>query len=186
MPSVRIAARYGSTETAIRAGAATFADVSKKRGADDVRWLTAAEERAWRGYRRMRTLLDLQLARDMMADSGLSEPDYDVLSTLSEAEGGRWRAGELAQRLSWSTSRLTHHTLRMEQRGLVRRTPVAEDGRGAVLSLTRRGWTTLRAAAPPHVRSVREHFIDLLSPAEIDALENITRKVTEHLTAIDR
>ena len=48
------------------------------------RWLTAPQERAWRRYRRMRTLLDLQIARDLHRDSGLSEADYDVLSTLSE------------------------------------------------------------------------------------------------------
>jgi hypothetical protein len=48
------------------------------------RWLTAPQERAWRRYRRMRALLDLQIARDLRQDSGLSETDYDVLSTLSE------------------------------------------------------------------------------------------------------
>jgi hypothetical protein len=45
--------------------------------------------RAWLGYRRMRARLDLQLARDLGCDSGLSEPDYDVLSTVSEAPGQR-------------------------------------------------------------------------------------------------
>ena len=83
------------------------------------RWLTDSEQRAWTGYRRMRTLLDLQLARDLNRDSGLSAPDYDVLSTLSESADSRWRAGDLAQRLSWSTSRLTHHVNRMTARGLV-------------------------------------------------------------------
>jgi len=45
------------------------------------RWLTAEQERAWRRYRRMRTLLDLQIARELHRDSGLSGADYDVLST---------------------------------------------------------------------------------------------------------
>jgi hypothetical protein len=39
------------------------------------RWLTPPQERAWRRYRRMRTLLDLQIARDLHQDSGLSETD---------------------------------------------------------------------------------------------------------------
>jgi DNA-binding MarR family transcriptional regulator len=154
--------------------------------ADDaeVRWLTDPEQRAWLGYRRMRTLLDLQLARDLSGDSGLSGPDYDVLSTLSESADGRWRAGDLASRLSWSTSRLTHHASRMQARGLVAREAVPGDGRGATLVLTGPGWDVLRAAAPPHVASVRAHFLDLLTPAEVDALAAIATKVTRHLAAL--
>ena len=53
---------------------------------NESRWPTEDEERAWHRYRRMRTLLDLQISRDLARD-GLSDPDYDVLSTVSEAEG---------------------------------------------------------------------------------------------------
>ena len=67
----------------------------------------------------MRQLLDLQLARDLDRHSGLSEPDYDVLWTLTEREDTRWRIGDLAARLLWSTSRLAHHLGRMGARGLV-------------------------------------------------------------------
>ena len=48
------------------------------------RWLNEAEFRAWIGYRRMRLLLDTEVARDLVRTSGLSAPDYDVLSALSE------------------------------------------------------------------------------------------------------
>ncbi len=145
------------------------------------RWLSEREQRAWTGYRRMRTLLDLRLARDLSRDSGLSEPDYDVLSTLSESADGRWRAGDLAQRLSWSTSRLTHHVNRMQARGLVARETCPDDGRGAMIFLTGTGWSILREAAPPHVVSVREHFIDLLTDEQIDALAAISATVIAHL-----
>jgi DNA-binding MarR family transcriptional regulator len=146
------------------------------------RWLTEEEERAWRGYRRMRTLLDLQLARDLAADAGLSESDYDVLSTLTEVPDLSWRANELAGRLLWSTSRLAHHVGRMERRGLVSRTDCDCDGRGAIVALTDAGWTALSDAAPGHVESVRRHLVDLLSPAEVRALASISAKVIGHLT----
>ena len=81
------------------------------------RWLDPTEDRAWRAYREMRRLLDAHVARDMAGDSGLSEPDYDVLSNLTEVESHRWRARELASRLQWSSSRLSHHVGRMERRG---------------------------------------------------------------------
>jgi len=129
----------------------------------------------------MRTLLDLQLARDLNKDSGLSETDYDVLSTLSEKPEGRWRAGDLAAQLLWSTSRLAHHVGRMEQRGLVARQPCPGDARGALISLTEQGRAVLERAAPPHVASVRRHIIDLLTPGEIAALDTIAGKVITHL-----
>ncbi len=147
------------------------------------RWLTAPQERAWRRYRRMRTLLDLQIARDLSKESGLSEADYDVLSTLSEKPGGCWRARDLAAQLLWSTSRLAHHVGRMEQRGLVARQPCPGDARGALISMTEEGQATLGMAAPSHVASVRRHMIDLLTPSEVAALDSIAGKVITHLAA---
>lgn len=146
-------------------------------------WLSAEEEHAWRHYRRMRTLLDLAISRDMRQDSGLSEADYDVLSTLSESADDSWRARDLAARLLWSTSRLAHQVGRMEQRNLVSRSGTDSDGRGAVVALTRHGRDVLDAAAPRHVESVRRNVIDLLTPTEITALDRIAGKVVEHLQA---
>ena len=131
----------------------------------------------------MKALLDLQLARDLSADSGLSEPDYDVLSTLSERPHAEWRASELAARLLWSTSRLAHHIGRMERRQLVARHACDGDGRGALIRLTDAGWTALRAAAPLHVASIRQHFVDLLDPEEIENLARFSNRVVDHLTA---
>ena len=128
----------------------------------------------------MSALLDLQIARDLARDSDLSESDYDVLSTLTE--GPSWRATALADRLLWSTSRLAHHVGRMERRGLVAKGTCGDDGRGATVSLTPAGRQVLEDAAPLHVTSVRRHFIDLLTPEEIDQLAAITAKVLDHLT----
>ena len=68
------------------------------------RWLTPAEARAWLGYRRMRALLDLQVARDLAKDSGLSDADYDVLSNLSESDQHMLRLTDLAAHMLWSKS----------------------------------------------------------------------------------
>jgi DNA-binding MarR family transcriptional regulator len=149
------------------------------------RWLDEAEARAWRGYRRMHLLLDAQIARDLAQDAGLSAPDYDVLSTLSETEGHRWRLSELGARLLWSKSRLSHHITRMEQRGLVMREDCASDARGAFVVLTEGGLRAIEAAAPGHVESVRQHFIDLLSEDQIAALEGIADTVVSHLTGLE-
>jgi len=145
-------------------------------------WLDDAEARAWRGYMRMRTLLHAQIVRDLAREAGLSGPDYDVLSNVSEAEGRRARLGDLAARMAWSKSRLSHHITRMEQRGLVTREDCTSDGRGAFVVLTDAGLRAIQDAAPGHVASVRRHFIDLLSREQLDALAEITQTVVRRLT----
>jgi DNA-binding MarR family transcriptional regulator len=129
----------------------------------------------------MRALLDLQITRDLAKDSGLSDADYDVLSSLSESDGHVLRLGDLAAHMLWSKSRLSHHITRMEQRGLVARRECPSDGRGAVLTLTETGWQAIRAAAPPHLESVRRHFIDRLSGEQIRALGDLAETVVSHL-----
>jgi DNA-binding MarR family transcriptional regulator len=148
------------------------------------RWLSPAQARAWLAYRRMRALLDLQLARDLARDSGLSEADYDVLSNVSEAAGHSLRLGDLAAHMLWSKSRLSHHVARMERRGLVARQDCPSDGRGAVLTLTEAGWQAIRDAAPGHVESVRGHFLDLLTAEQVQALAEISETVLAHLRGL--
>jgi DNA-binding MarR family transcriptional regulator len=129
----------------------------------------------------MRALLDLQIVRDLAAH-GLSEADYDVLSTLSEHENAQMRVGELARWMLWSQSRLSHHLTRMQARGLVHRTGTAGDGRGAIVSLSEDGWTVLRTAAPSHVQSVRDNFIDVLTPAQPKAVGAAAQRVVKRLS----
>lgn len=56
------------------------------------------------------------------------------------------------------------------------------DGRGAFVVLTTNGLRAIKAAAPPHVASVRRHFVDLLTPEEIDTLATIANRVVDHLS----
>ena len=141
------------------------------------KWLSDAEFRAWFGYRRMRLLLDAQIARDLAHDSRLSTADYDVLSTLSEEDSRRFRLSALAARMLWSKSRLSRHISRMEERGLVGREGSSDDGRGADIVLTAKGMRAIVDAAPDHVASVRRHFIDLLTPEELAVLGNVAERV---------
>jgi DNA-binding MarR family transcriptional regulator len=148
----------------------------------DPPWLDEREARAWRGYRRMRALLDLQIIRDLAADAALSDADYDVLSTLSETETHRMRLHELASVILWSNSRLSHHISRMAQRGLVRREEDTGSPRACVIGLTEAGLRAIQEAAPGHVASVRRHFIDLLTTAQLDTLSDLAETVVTHLS----
>ncbi len=140
-------------------------------------WLTPDEEHSWRAYLRMVTAVQVGTAQDL-AELGLSEPDYEVLSTLSEREDGTSTLHEQATKMGWSRSRLSRHASRMEARGLIRRAPDPADGRGCLLVLTPAGWGVLRDAAPSHVASVRRHFVDRLTSDELAALGRIAQKLS--------
>ena len=145
------------------------------------RWLDKDEQAAWTAYRQMNRALYADLARDLTRDTGLSDPDYEVLSTLSESASPSLRASELGLLLQWSTSRVAHHIGRMERRGLVRRVACEDDGRGAIIQLTKLGLRTIEKAAPHHVAAVRRRFIGPLTPEQLSALRGIARTITSHL-----
>lgn len=142
-----------------------------------VPWLSPPEERAWRAYRRMTTAVQAHTARDL-AELGLSEPDYEVLSTLSEHTDATSTLREQAAKMQWSRSRLSRHATRMEARGLIRRAPDPADGRGCLLILTDDGLATLKEAAPAHLASVRRHFIEHLNTQDLAALNRIADKLS--------
>lgn len=151
---------------------------------DEPRWLDEREDRAWRGYLRMRALLDLLIYRDLARDTGLSDADYTVLTALSEAPGHRMRLMELADRVLWSKSRLSHQLSRMADRGLVQRAEHAEGSRATDAVLTAEGLRVIVAAAPQHVASVRRRFLDLLTDDQIAALGDATENVVQHLRVL--
>lgn len=143
----------------------------------ETNWLRPDEERAWRAFRRLLTVLPARIGRDLAADSGLSSADYEVLSTLSEKPGRRWELKGLAQKMEWSRSRLSHHASRMQHRGLIARDPDPQDARGCLLRVTDQGLAVLTEAAQLHLISVRSRFIDHLSPAELTMLERISDRI---------
>lgn len=138
--------------------------------------LDELEESAWRAFRRMVISVRTGTVRDLV-ETGLSEPDYEVLSTLVERPGTTSALHEQAAKMGWSKSRLSRHASRMEGRGLIRRAPDPDDGRGCLLVLTDSGRDCLRAATPTHLESVRRHFADRLDPQDLQDLLRIAGKL---------
>lgn len=143
------------------------------------RWLDTNEQRAWRAYRRMGLRVDSAIAQQLKRQSGLSTPDYQVLSLLSESPEGRQRLSNLAPRIPWSISRLSHHVTRMQTRGLVSRVESDTNARFAEVALTDNGRAELNAAAPGHVEVVRQNLFDLLTPEEVATLTLIAEKIAD-------
>lgn len=146
------------------------------------RWLTDAEQCAWRTHLDVSRLLSHQLEKDLQP-FGLTNNDYEILVNLSESEEHRMRMSDLATSTLQSKSRLSHQITRMESAGLVRRVNCESDRRGLYAVLTPEGMETMRKVAPHHVASVRRHFIDLLPPDALAALRAALTPVAEHLRA---
>ena len=123
-------------------------------------WLTADEQRAWRAYLRVGTMLAARLNRQLQADCGLSLPEYEVLVQLSEAPDGKLRQFQLGLALDWEQSRLSHLLTRMSRRGFVVRQHCVADRRGAEVVLTAAGRAAIESAAPGHVTAVRRLVFD--------------------------
>lgn len=144
---------------------------------------TADELRIWRGFIETARELDARLSSRLHDESALSSGDYTVLLALSEAPERRLRSSALADAVGWERSRLSHHIRRMEGRGLIRRDDCAVDYRGAEVVLTDEGARAFRSASVPHLRAVRETFVDALTPAQLDQVEQITAALRARLDA---
>src|SRR2546429_726357 len=80
-------------------------------------WLDGDQQRAWLAYIRVQLRLAYEMNRQLFADSGMSLPDYDVLTALSVAEGGRMQITVLAAQIGWERSPASHPGRRMSAPG---------------------------------------------------------------------
>jgi DNA-binding MarR family transcriptional regulator len=149
-------------------------------------WLSGDEQRAWLAYIRIQLRLTYEMNRQLLADSGVSLADYDVLTALGVAEEGRMPVTVLAAQIGWERSRVSHHVRRMSTRGLVTCGLSAADKRVTEVTLTVEGRHVLDQAAPGHVDLVRKLFFDGL-PAELigpltEALEGVYANIVKQGT----
>lgn len=132
--------------------------------------LSHVEMDAWRSFLRAHAKVTRVLDAELSAECGLSLGTYEVLIHLNEAQDRRLRMTELADRVLLSRSGLTRLVDRMEREGLLRRESCPSDLRGTNAVLTDEGYERLRAAAPTHLRGVREHVVDRLTEDELATL----------------
>src|SRR5882724_8435897 len=146
-------------------------------------WLDGEQQRAWLAYIRVQLRLAYEMNRPLLADSGLSLPDYDVLAALGVTDGGRMQVTVLAAQIGWERSRASDHVRRMSARGLVTCGPSAADRRVTEVTVTGQGRQALEEAAPGHVDLVRRLFFGglpdgLVGPLR-EALESVYANIIE-------
>jgi len=144
-----------------------------KAAADGTEWLSDEEQRTWRGL--VQLILELQSEQEhaLVDAHGITEGEYGVLVSLSEAEDRRLRMCDLAATLRLSPSGLTRRIDGLAKQGFVTREASSCDRRSMYAVLTDAGMAKLESAAPTHVQAVRRSLIDHLSPDEIRTLGDV-------------
>jgi DNA-binding MarR family transcriptional regulator len=123
----------------------------------------------WASFLRAHSVLTATLERELVAERDLPLAWYEVLLQIKRA-GRPLRMQELAGSVLLSKSGLTRLVDRMETAGLVERTSCPSDRRGVFVTSTQAGVDAFRAAAPVHLRGIREHFTERLDDTDVRAL----------------
>lgn len=142
---------------------------------------TPEELRAWRSHVETFEIVRARIESRLQQESHLSRGDYLVLLALSEAEGGTLRSSTLASHIHWERSRLSGQLGRMEKRGLLHREPCPEDARGTNVVLTKAGVQAFRDSTVPHLRAIKDVFVDGLTPAQLEQLTGAAASMRAHL-----
>ena len=131
---------------------------------------SAACTLAWRTLRLAHDRVAARLGTALADECGLAINEFDVLLFLHSRAGAEVRAGALRDAVALSQPALSRLVARLDARGLLTRSPAADDGRATVVCLTEAGFTLLDRAIAVHARTVHETLTDKFSAVERAAL----------------
>jgi len=137
--------------------------------------LSPQEFRVWHAFRLMHEDVLGRVGRDITQETGLSGPEFGVLSRL--AVKGEIRQQVLASMMAWDKSRLSHQLTRMQERSLIERRRT--DGKTVLVALTKLGREKLDAARPIHAASVRRNLLSRLTQEQIDTIVRVSNLLGE-------
>ena len=139
--------------------------------------LSPRELRIWHAFLYMGEDVLERVGRDIARATGLSGPEFGVLSRLAAFGKGEMRQQELATAMGWEKSRLSHQLSRMQKRKLLERR--AGDGRSTLVALTRTGREKLQAALPVRAESVRRSLLSRLSAEQIETIIRVSNLLSD-------
>ena len=127
------------------------------------------------------TLLIAAELRITFAAHGLDPASFDVLATLRRSPSPhRLTPSELMRSSMVTSGAITQRLDRLEERGLVARTPSDSDGRGVHVLLTDEGRALIDQALPDHV-DTEARLLAALTPAQRDVIAHLLRNLLQAL-----
>jgi DNA-binding MarR family transcriptional regulator len=118
-----------------------------------------------------------RVGRDITDATGLSGPEFGVLSRLGNLGKGEMRQQTLAEMMDWDKSRLSHQLTRMQERALIERRYA--DKNTVLVVLTKLGREKLEAARPIHAESVRRNLLSRLNEEQIATIVRVSNLLGE-------
>jgi DNA-binding MarR family transcriptional regulator len=125
--------------------------------------LSKEEMELWHSWKRATEVVRGRIVEEISAATGLSDPDFAVLTRVVEDGKGSMRQNQLAESMGYHRSRLSHHLSRMEERGLVTR---RQAGGGVEVQATQSGRTAIAEARPIHAAAVQRYLAGSLSSGQ--------------------
>jgi DNA-binding MarR family transcriptional regulator len=129
----------------------------------------------WRDLRIWIEDVAARIERDLVAGTGLTATEYQVLAVLAASSRHEVEQAELREKLHWSASRLSHQLRRMRARGLCDASELGHGTRMRV-ALTPAGETAFRAAHEVYENAVRDHLLDTISVAHRAEMQKAVRR----------
>jgi DNA-binding MarR family transcriptional regulator len=139
--------------------------------------LSPRELRVWHAFLLMGEDVLGRVGRDIAQATGLSGPEFGVLSRLAAIGKGEMRQQALARVMTWDKSRLSHQLTRMQQRGLIERRYTERNT--VLVVLTKLGREKLESARPIHAESVRRNLLSRLTPEQVDTIVRVSNLLGE-------
>ncbi|WP_458779853.1 MarR family winged helix-turn-helix transcriptional regulator [Arthrobacter sp. D3-16] len=130
---------------------------------------------SWESLLRAQVAVARRLSSDAIWTE-LSTREYDVLYTLSKSPEGL-RLLDLSERIMLTQTGITRLVARLEERGLITRTPDPADARAVRLTLTPEGRDVQRRIGTAHARSVTCVMAEALEPEELQQLQALCDKL---------
>lgn len=134
--------------------------------------LSPRELRIWYAFLSMGEDVLQRVGRDIARETGLSGPEFGVLSRLAAFGKGEMRQQELSVVMGWEKSRLSHQLSRMQGRKLIERR--ASDKRATMVVITKTGREMLEIALPVRAESVRRNLLSRLTSEQIDTIVRVS------------
>ena len=142
--------------------------------------LKPAQMRTYFALTEVASLLQYAVQQQLQAEGDLSYVQFEVLATLVDADRPLTMT-DLADRVVYSRSGLTHQAALLEKGGLITRHPSPDDQRATVVDITKAGRARVAKVLPGHIQVVRDLLYGSLSDQDVDALGDLMTRIRDHM-----
>ena len=139
------------------------------------------EFRAYAALIASSTLLQRAVEQNLREQAGLTQVQFEILMNLSIAGDSGMRMAQLADALIVSRSGLSYQVAQLEARGWISRQRFGDDERGVVAHITPKGERMRQRVFAGHVDVVRNAFLDVIEPRELETLTVALERVVGRL-----